>query len=174
MRAYLIVFDTSLTQAQLRDRRQKLADALQQESIELKTLRVGDDLQPLLTRLLPDAKAAPVIVMDDGHALPGDAPWLAELSRSLIDLTPDRRPQLIYLTEHVAESLPDETLTGTMPTLNEIVAGAQRTAIQNALDRTGGNVAAAAAMLGRNRGSLHRLMKKLGMVTKRRIRVKAK
>ena len=101
MKALLIVFDTSLTRAQLRDRREKLAAALAKESIELKTLRVGDDLGSIVTHLLLHAKGAPVIVVDDRHALPGDAPWLAELSRGLIDLTPDRRPQLIYLTEHI-------------------------------------------------------------------------
>jgi transcriptional regulator with GAF, ATPase, and Fis domain len=59
-----------------------------------------------------------------------------------------------------------------MPTLTEIVKQAQRTAIQAALDQTGGNVAAAAALLGRNRGSLHRLMGKLDMTRPRGTRVR--
>jgi anaerobic nitric oxide reductase transcription regulator len=49
------------------------------------------------------------------------------------------------------------------PTLDEIVAGAQRAAILNALEAAGGSITIAAAALGRNRAGLHRLMRKLGI-----------
>jgi sigma-54 dependent transcriptional regulator, acetoin dehydrogenase operon transcriptional activator AcoR len=55
-------------------------------------------------------------------------------------------------------------------TLDEIVADAQRTAIENALDRTGGDVAAAAKLLGRNPKGLYRLMGQLGISTGERRR----
>ena len=45
---------------------------------------------------------------------------------------------------------------------------AQRAAMENALERTGGDVAQAAALLGRNKHALHRRMGKLGMSTLRR------
>jgi DNA-binding NtrC family response regulator len=53
-------------------------------------------------------------------------------------------------------------------TLDEIVTQAQRTAIENALEQTGGKVADAAKLLGRNAKGLYRLMKTLGMPVKRR------
>ena len=53
-------------------------------------------------------------------------------------------------------------------TLDEIVAEAERTAIENALEQTGGDVAAAAKLLDRNAKGLYRLMKILGMPVKRR------
>lgn len=55
-------------------------------------------------------------------------------------------------------------------TLDEIVADAQRTAIENTLDRTGGDVAAAATLLGRNPKGLYRLMNQLGISTGERRR----
>jgi two-component system response regulator AtoC/two-component system nitrogen regulation response regulator NtrX len=48
-------------------------------------------------------------------------------------------------------------------TLDETVANAQRAAIQNALDQTGNDMSEAAALLGRNKGALYRLMGTLGM-----------
>ena len=49
-------------------------------------------------------------------------------------------------------------------TIKEIVEQAQRTAIENALHQTGGNVAEAAKLLDVNKGNLYRLMDKLGMI----------
>lgn len=48
-------------------------------------------------------------------------------------------------------------------TLDQILAETERTAIQNALDQTGNDVAAAASILGRNKGTLHRRINFLGM-----------
>ena len=66
--------------------------------------------------------------------------------------------------------LPKDVLSGPSgsgyPTLKEIVAGAQRTAIENTLNQTGGSVAEAAKLLGVDKGHLYRLMDKLGMVRK--------
>jgi DNA-binding NtrC family response regulator len=52
-------------------------------------------------------------------------------------------------------------------TLSEVVAQAQRVAIQCALDRTGGSVKKAAGILGRNKSALHRLMRRLGLSLRR-------
>ncbi len=64
---------------------------------------------------------------------------------------------------HLPKDLADKEVRRPSPTLDEIVAEAQRTAIENALDQTGGNVAAAAELLGRNPKGLYRLMKALGI-----------
>ena len=53
-------------------------------------------------------------------------------------------------------------------TLDDIVADAQRAAIENALEQTGGNVRAAAELLARNEKGLYRLMKDLGISGSRR------
>ena len=45
---------------------------------------------------------------------------------------------------------------------------AQRAAIENALEQTGGNVAQSAVLLGRNKHALYLLMGKLGMSILRR------
>ena len=52
-------------------------------------------------------------------------------------------------------------------TLDEIVDQARRAAIQSALDQTGGNVARAAEMLGKDKGTIYRLMEKLGLRSRR-------
>ncbi len=52
-------------------------------------------------------------------------------------------------------------------TLDEAVAQAQRRAIEDALEQTGGKVAEAALLLGRNEKALFRLMKTLGIPAKR-------
>ena len=64
-----------------------------------------------------------------------------------------------------------KNLTPTPPrprTLDAIVAEAQRTAIENALEQSGGKVAAAAKLLGKNKGNLYKLMAKLAMPVGRR------
>ena len=48
-------------------------------------------------------------------------------------------------------------------TLDEVTAQAQKTAIENALRYTGGNVKQAAELLGRNKGTIHRMMRELGI-----------
>ena len=52
---------------------------------------------------------------------------------------------------------------GRSQTLDAVVRQAQVAAIQNALDQTGGDVPAAATILGRNKHALYRLMKQLDM-----------
>jgi len=118
---------------------------------------------------------APEIDLDAVHALswrvwPGN---ISDLVRVLERALRHSRGRTISLAD-VDQSVPSRAVPGIMPTLDEIVARAQRTAIQHALDSSDGNVAAAAAALGRNRGALHRLMRKLGMDTKRRTRVRPK
>lgn len=98
MHALFVAFDTSVTAAQLAAQRRKLATLLRQRDIELQTLKVGNDLRSVLIRLVMDAKATPVVAMDDAHPLPNDASWLADLTANVLDLVPLRRPQLVYVT----------------------------------------------------------------------------
>lgn len=103
MKAFLIVLSTSLTPAQLRGASEMLAARLRKKSIELEVLKVGDDFQPIIDRLLLEGEGAPVIVIDDDHRLPGAAPWLPELTRAVADLPPARRPRVIYVTERASD-----------------------------------------------------------------------
>jgi len=52
-------------------------------------------------------------------------------------------------------------------TLNEITARAQRAAIENALEQTGGSVSKAAKLLDKDKGSLYRVMGRLGMIVRK-------
>lgn len=52
-------------------------------------------------------------------------------------------------------------------TRNDVIADAQRTAVENAPEQTGGDVAAAAMMPDRKEKALYRLMDKLGIPGKR-------
>lgn len=65
--------------------------------------------------------------------------------------------------QHLPKGLPAAGGGEDVLTLDEITAQAQRAAIQNALEQTGGNVAQAAALLGRNKHALYRLMGRLRM-----------
>ena len=65
--------------------------------------------------------------------------------------------------QHLPSTLLTTANSNGTRTLDEIVETAQRTAIENTLLRTGGNVAQAAEILGRHKGTLHRLMKELGI-----------
>jgi DNA-binding NtrC family response regulator len=56
--------------------------------------------------------------------------------------------------------------------LDDVVAQAQRTAIENALVAADGSVPGAAELLGRNHAALHRLMGQLGMKVPRSRRTK--
>ena len=55
-------------------------------------------------------------------------------------------------------------------TLDTMVRQTQMAAIRNALEQSGGNTSKAAALLGKDRGNLYRLMKKVGMKTVVRIK----
>ena len=95
-----------------------------------------------------------------------------EWPENLSDLVPVLEYALRYCRggiirpAHLPKNLPPPSPP--MRKLDQIVAQAQRTAIENALEQTGGNVAAAAELLGRNAKGLYRLMKTLGMLVKRR------
>jgi DNA-binding NtrC family response regulator len=108
-----------------------------------------------------DAEAARILAF---RPWPGN---LAELLRTLEQAVRSCRGRTIRRAH-----LPKSALTTPKPprgrTLDEIVAEAQRNAIEEALDRNGGSVAKAAADLGRDKGNLYRLMKKLGISTRRR------
>ncbi len=99
MPAFFAAFDSSLSTAELARQRRKLARMLRQRQIELETLNVGKDLRALLVCLMTEARAAPVIAIDDGCALPDKAPWLAELTRDALTLERAYRPRVIYVTQ---------------------------------------------------------------------------
>lgn len=98
MKAFFVALNTSLSTARIAAQRRKLATLLRRRQIELQTLKVGDEIGPVLIRLVMDAKATPVVAVDDAHPLPNDASWLADLTANVLDLVPLRRPQLVYVT----------------------------------------------------------------------------
>lgn len=102
MKALFVTFDTSLSAAKLAACRRKLIGLLGQHDIDVQTLTVGKDLKATLIRLVMDAKATPVVAIDDAHPLPNDAGWLADLTANVLDLTPIRRPQLVYVTRRAS------------------------------------------------------------------------
>lgn len=110
MKAYLVTFHCDLPPARLAGRRRKLAEALRRHAIELRTLRASKDHQRMTRQLAREARAAPVVTLDDSSPLPDRATWLADLTKDTLDLPPLRRPQVVYLTSRssakgVAEAL---------------------------------------------------------------------
>jgi len=99
MDAFFVAFDTSLSAAHLGARRRTLRRLLRQHRIELETLPVGKELRPILIRLVTDARAAPVVAIDDECSLPDKAPWLADLTRDALTLERAHRPHVIYVTQ---------------------------------------------------------------------------
>lgn len=98
MKAFFVAFNTSLRHTQLIARRRKLTRLLREQSIEFQPVPVGENIRPVITRLVLEARAAPVIALDDEHPLPDKAPWLADLTREVLTLEPQYRPQLVYVT----------------------------------------------------------------------------
>jgi len=95
--AYFVAFETKLTPTQLAAKRRRLAGLLRKKGIELHTLMRGQG-KSIVQRLASEARGAAVIVLDDEHPTPDKSPWIAELVKQAADLTPQRRPQLIYIT----------------------------------------------------------------------------
>ena len=101
MKAFFVAADTSLAPARLAARRRRLARLLRARSVELQTPRaVADGLS--MSRFALEARGAPVIVVDDSHALPDKAPWLAELVKCASDFTPARRPRVVYVAQRTS------------------------------------------------------------------------
>jgi len=98
MDAFFAVFRTSLKPKVLAAKRRKLARILKRRNVGMVNLRVGDPPDAALERLVRDAKAAPVVALDDAHPLPGEARWMADLMAKAGDLAPLRRPQLVYVS----------------------------------------------------------------------------
>jgi DNA-binding NtrC family response regulator len=69
--------------------------------------------------------------------------------------------------KHLPDGLETTRPRRAYPTLKDVVAEAKRTAIQNALEHTGGDMPDAAKLLGCNVKGLYRLMKTLGMPVRR-------
>lgn len=114
------------------------------------------------------------------------APRLAADVRKTLAKThwPNNTSDLVRVLEHAVRRCKGKTITrADLPAdivaaapparesrLDEIVAQAQRAAIQNALDQAGGSVPEAARILGRNKHALWRLMGALGMTGSRKAR----
>ncbi|MBC8356341.1 MAG: sigma 54-interacting transcriptional regulator [Planctomycetes bacterium] len=98
MDAFFVSFGTSMKASPFSYRRRKLTRLLREHSIRLQWVQVGKATKPVITRLVMEAKGAPVVALDERHPLPNDASWLADLTAETIDLTDLRRPQLVYVT----------------------------------------------------------------------------
>jgi DNA-binding NtrC family response regulator len=101
MKVFFVAADTSLAPGRIAARRRRLARLLRARSVELQTPRgAADGLS--MARLVLEARGAPVIVVDDSHALPDKAPWLAELVKCASDFTPARRPRVVYVAQRTS------------------------------------------------------------------------
>ncbi len=98
MKSFFVAFHSLLSRSCLGAMRRKPAKLLGAHLTELPPVPVGGDLRPVITCLVLHARAAPVVVLDDEHPLPDKAPWLADLTREVLTLEPQYRPQLVYVT----------------------------------------------------------------------------
>jgi DNA-binding NtrC family response regulator len=101
MNAFFVAADTSLSPARLSARRRRLARLLRLASVELQTFRARLNGQAI-SRFAMEVRGAPVIVVDDSHALPDKAPWLAEFVKCASDFTPARRPRVVYVAQRTS------------------------------------------------------------------------
>lgn len=98
MKAFFVTFSTTLSPQKLAAKRKRLRGLLADHKIELSVLKVGAVDGSTVNHIVERARGCPVIVLDDRHALPGRAPWLADLRSKLADMTTIRRPQVVYVT----------------------------------------------------------------------------
>ncbi len=98
MKAFWVVFDSTLQPAALASRRRQLSAALRKQSIQLRTIRCAGDTRRAAAKRIAEARGWPVIALDDRHPLTDTTPWLAELTGLTHEFVPARRPQLIYVT----------------------------------------------------------------------------
>jgi len=98
MNAFFVTFSTTLSSQALAARRKRLKKLLAVHDVELCVLKGGSGPESTVARLVERTRGCPVIALDDRHALPGRTPWLGDLRTGLADLTPIRRPQMIYLS----------------------------------------------------------------------------
>ncbi|MBN1395266.1 MAG: sigma 54-interacting transcriptional regulator [Pirellulales bacterium] len=110
MKTFFIVFHSLLSRPRLGARRRNLAKLLDERSIELQPVPLGNDVRPAITRLVLEARAAPVVALDDKHPLPDAAPWLADLTREVLTLEPRYRPQLVYVTRNTTAAGAEQAL----------------------------------------------------------------
>lgn len=96
-------------------------------------------------------------------------PWqynMSDLLRVLEHAVRKCRGGTIRL-EHLPKDIASPSALGSERSLDNIVVQAQRAAIQNALEQTGGDVPRTSAILGRHKHALYRLMGKLGITIPR-------
>jgi len=98
MRAFFAAFDTSLTPKQLTAKRRRMRERLRAHGVELQALAVGKNRKTLIDRLVIEARSAAIVTLDDEHAIPSEAPWLAELTEEVMDLVEPSRPRVVYVT----------------------------------------------------------------------------
>ncbi|NIL96992.1 MAG: GAF domain-containing protein [Planctomycetales bacterium] len=98
-----------------------------------------------------------------GHAWPGNIRELRNLVERIVYLTngdkidADQLEFIISPRASAAMQLPDDT------SLNDATIGFQQQFIRRAIERSGGNMSAAATRLGLHRSNLYRKMRQLGM-----------
>ena len=92
-------------------------------------------------------------------ALPGN---LSDLVR-ILDQAVERSNGIRIRLRDLPKGLAAKPGNAGILTLDEVIEQAKKTAIENALHYTGGNVKQAADLLGRHKGVIHRMMKDLGI-----------
>ena len=102
MNVIFVVFNSLLSRSELAPRRKQLAELLGKQGHELCVWHSGTDGNSLVPRLVMEAKALPVVALDDASPLPDKAPWLADLTRDVINLQPLGRPQVVYVTQRAS------------------------------------------------------------------------
>jgi DNA-binding NtrC family response regulator len=153
----------------------ELVRRLTKHHVKIPSLRERgfEDIRLLTDEILPQAaaraqRATPVLDEDALLALQR-AEWpnnISDLVRALEHAVLTCRPGGITRGDLPPWLGTPRRMKGTL-TLDEIVKYAERTAILNTLDYTGGDIREAARMLGRDPKGLYRLMNKLGLKTKR-------
>ena len=98
MKAFFVTFSTTLSRQALTARRSRLKMLLAAHDVDLCVLKGAAGADSTVARLVERTRACPVIALDDRHALPGRTPWISDLRTGLADLTPIRRPQIIYVS----------------------------------------------------------------------------
>ena len=121
--------------------------------------------EDILDRVASMTDALKLGLSQDAVSALGKSLWKENISglvRVLEKASRKCRGTVITL-KHLSTPLEESQSISSGATLDEVIEQAQRAAIQNALKQTGGDVGLAAAILGRNKHGLHRLMTNLGL-----------
>ncbi|MGF7007557.1 GAF domain-containing protein [Aminobacter sp. BE322] len=117
--------------------------------IEAENFRLCFPTARILVAPNPDTSPAALLAVDDDDLVIG----ATRAARQALGLTP----------QMMARPMPTADLLGTHAAASKDLAGAERSVVQRALARSGGNVSAAAEALGISRATLHRKLARLGL-----------